>query len=58
MKIWTVWGCCKKLTTIFRSILSPYINLGLITPKVVTKVLTANKKNSIPINSLEGFVRQ
>ena len=49
----------KNSPFLFHSILSPYINLGLIIPKeVVTKVLTANKKKSIPINSLEGFIRQ
>ena len=34
----------KNSPFLFHSILSPYINLGLITPKeVITKVLTANK---------------
>ncbi len=49
----------KSSPFLFHSILSPYINLGLITPKeVVNKLLTANKKKNIPINSLEGFIRQ
>ncbi len=49
----------KKSPFLFHSILSPYINLGLITPKeIVTKTLDANRKKYIPINSLEGFIRQ
>ena len=49
----------KKSPFLFHSILSPYINLGLITSKeVVTKILSSNKKKNIPINSLEGFIRQ
>ncbi len=49
----------KHSPFLFHSVLSPYINLGLITPKeVVTKILSSNKKKNIPINSLEGFIRQ
>lgn len=44
---------------IYHSVLSPIINLGLLTPKeVVDKALVYAKKNNIPMNSLEGFVRQ
>ena len=39
------------------SVLSPMLNVGLITPhEVVSEVL--KHKNDIPLNSLEGFVRQ
>ena len=49
----------KHSPFLFHSVLSPYINLGLITTKeVVTKILSSNKKKNIPINSLEGFIRQ
>ena len=49
----------KQSPFLFHSVLSPYINLGLITTKeVVTKILSSNKKKNIPINSLEGFIRQ
>ncbi|CAL2104174.1 Cryptochrome/photolyase family protein [Tenacibaculum sp. 190130A14a] len=41
------------------SILSPLINTGLLTPKhVVNTTITYAKNNNIPINSLEGFIRQ
>ncbi len=44
---------------LFHSTLSPYINLGLITPDIViSKTLEFHKNNKIPLNSLEGFVRQ
>ena len=44
---------------IYHSVLSPIINLGLLTPKeVVNKALIYAKKNNVPMNSLEGFVRQ
>ncbi len=39
------------------SIISPLLNNGLLTPRDVLN-LTLNYKNSIPINSLEGFLRQ
>ena len=44
---------------LFHSTLSPYINLGLITPDIIiSKTLEFHKNNKIPLNSLEGFVRQ
>lgn len=44
---------------IFHSILTPYLNIGLITPKdVLDKTLKFSSEKNIPINSLEGFVRQ
>ena len=44
---------------LFHSILSPYLNIGLITPKeLIKKILIANSKIQIPLNSLEGFIRQ
>ena len=44
---------------LFHSLLSPLLNIGLITPKeVVKKTLEYTKKNSIPLNSIEGFIRQ
>ena len=49
----------KNSPFLFHSTLSPYLNLGLITPKeIITKILNSNKLKYIPINSLEGFVRQ
>ncbi|MDB4544639.1 cryptochrome/photolyase family protein [Akkermansiaceae bacterium] len=44
----------------FHSVLTPYLNIGLITPQeVVDRVLEfAGESEAIPLNSLEGFVRQ
>lgn len=44
---------------IFHSVLSPYINMGLITPKeVVDKALNYAQHHEVHYPSLEGFVRQ
>jgi len=44
---------------LFHSALSPYINLGLITPDlIVSKTLEFHKKNKTRFNSLEGYLRQ
>tara|TARA_R110000787_G_scaffold246766_4_gene352503 strand:- start:2269 stop:3753 length:1485 start_codon:yes stop_codon:yes gene_type:complete len=41
------------------SVLTPMLNVGLITPKnIIEQSITFAKANNIPINSLEGFVRQ
>jgi len=41
------------------SVLSPLINVGLLSPeKVINEAIDFSEKNGIPINSLEGFVRQ
>lgn len=45
--------------SVFHSVLSPTINLGLLTPdEVVKRALLFAKENKTPMNSLEGFVRQ
>ena len=42
---------------LFHSVLSPLINLGLITPQqIVNKI--KNYENKVKINSYEGFIRQ
>ncbi len=44
---------------IHHSILTPMLNTGLLTPEqVIAKALSAADKFDVPINSLEGFVRQ
>ena len=44
---------------LFHSFLSPILNVGLITPsEIISKTLTHSKKFSIPLNSVEGFIRQ
>ena len=40
----------------FIALLSPLINLGLITPEEILEKLKRIEK--IPINSLEGYIRQ
>ena len=41
------------------SVLTPMLNVGLITPKeIVDACLVYAKENNVPINSTEGFVRQ
>jgi len=43
----------------FHSVLSPLINVGLLTPEeVINKALIYAKDNQVPLNSLEGFIRQ
>ena len=44
---------------LFHSALSPSLNLGLITPKeIINKILKYIESNDIPLNSVEGFIRQ
>ncbi len=45
--------------TLHHSVLSPLINIGLLTPQqVVDAALKYAEKNNIPLNSTEGFIRQ
>lgn len=44
---------------LFHSVLSPLLNLGLITPdEVVERTLAHAEDHRVPLNSLEGFLRQ
>ena len=44
---------------LFHSALSPVMNMGILTPReVIDRALAYGEGNSIPINSLEGFIRQ
>ena len=44
---------------LFHSMLSAPLNCGLITPlQVITRALAAAEEYHVPINSLEGFIRQ
>ena len=44
---------------VFHSLLSPLLNIGLIVPtEVIKAALEYHKKNKIPLNSFEGFIRQ
>lgn len=44
---------------IFHSALSPYLNLGLLTPReVCLKIVQAYNQGKAPLHSVEGFLRQ
>ena len=49
----------KNNQFLWHSLLSPILNVGLLTPmEIVQKAILFSEKNNIPINSLEGFIRQ
>ncbi len=49
----------KEDSFLFHSVLSPMLNIGLITPKeVLDAALAYAERHAIPMNSLEGFARQ
>ena len=49
----------KKHATVFHSVLSPLLNIGLLTPaELVDEALQYAANKQVPLNSLEGFVRQ
>jgi deoxyribodipyrimidine photolyase-related protein len=44
---------------LFHSVLTPMLNIGLLIPQqIIDKALTAATDYNIPLNSLEGFIRQ
>ncbi len=46
-------------TTLWHSLLSPYLNLGLLHPwEVITAVEKAYQEKDLPLNSVEGLIRQ
>jgi deoxyribodipyrimidine photolyase-related protein len=48
-----------QASVVFHSFLSMLINVGLLTPlEVIKKTIGYANKNEIPLNSLEGFIRQ
>lgn len=49
----------KEESSLFHSVLSPMLNIGLLTPQeVIQAVINHAQKYSISLNSLEGFLRQ
>lgn len=49
----------KEDSFLFHSVLSPLLNIGLLTPEeVIQKTLRYAQKETVPLNSLEGFLRQ
>jgi len=48
-----------KETVLHHSVLSPMLNIGLMAPQhIIERVIAFSNKNNIPLNSLEGFIRQ
>lgn len=49
----------KNQSILYHSVLSPLLNIGLLTPQqVIDETLKQYKKLKLPINSVEGFIRQ
>ncbi len=49
----------RTSAVLFHSQLSPALNIGLLTPKrIINKTLSYAKNHKVPLNSLEGFIRQ
>ena len=48
-----------KEAVLHHSVLTPMLNIGLLQPQqIIDKALMAAKKYNVPLNSLEGFIRQ
>jgi deoxyribodipyrimidine photolyase-related protein len=44
---------------LYHSVLTPMLNIGLLNPQqVITRALDYAAENEVPLNSLEGFIRQ
>lgn len=44
---------------LFHSVLTPALNIGLLTPQeIISATLDYAKRHAVPLNSLEGFIRQ
>lgn len=49
----------KDETFLYHSIITPMLNVGLLQPdEVLQRCITAAAENNVPLNALEGFVRQ
>jgi deoxyribodipyrimidine photolyase-related protein len=49
----------RRSDTVFHSVLSPLLNIGLLTPaEVVERVLSQAEAQGVPLQSTEGYVRQ
>jgi len=49
----------ERERVLFHGVLTPMMNIGLLTPReVVDGALDYARENDVPLNSLEGFVRQ
>jgi deoxyribodipyrimidine photolyase-related protein len=46
-------------SVLFHSVLTPVLNVGLLTPDdIVDEIMKFSEQEKIPLNSLEGFIRQ
>ena len=44
---------------VYHSLISPLLNVGLLTPsEVIRRVMRCHQQRAVPLNSLEGFIRQ
>ncbi len=49
----------KDESYLFHSLLTPMLNIGLLSPKqIIDRTLEYTEVNPVPLNSLEGFIRQ
>ena len=49
----------EKEHFLHHSLLSPLLNIGLLSPQqIIDKAITASAKYKVPLNSVEGFIRQ
>ncbi len=49
----------REHSIIYHSVLTPMLNIGLLTPRqIIDATLDHAQQNDVPINSLEGFIRQ
>ena len=42
----------------FHAIISPYLNVSILSPNVINRILQVFGEKKLPINSIEGFIRQ
>lgn len=48
-----------KESFLFHSVLTPVLNIGLLQPQeIIERALARHEKKPVPLNSLEGFIRQ
>jgi len=49
----------SREAVLHHSVLSPMLNIGLLTPQqIIDKAIVIGQEKNIPLNSIEGFVRQ
>jgi len=49
----------QKESVLYHSVLSPMLNIGLLTPQeIIDAAIRVGAAKNIPLNSLEGFIRQ